>query len=313
MLQQTQVATVIPYFERFVERFPNVNSLANAPLDDVLHLWSGLGYYARARNLHKAANIIASDYEGEFPATLTQLIELPGIGRSTAGAIASLAMGQATAILDGNVKRVLCRYFAVEGWSGHSMVLKKLWALSEQLTPRERAGNYNQAMMDLGSIVCTRAKPACEKCPLNNGCLALKKNLVSALPTPKKRVTLPVKQRYWLVSKNDNAFFLEKKPPTGLWGGLWTFPEFATYAEIEELCIKKGLDLNGLEVLPQKRHTFSHYHLDYTPVTYSVIKEMPIKTSKIEESVQSCWYQANGHAKIGLPAPVSKLIEQLSN
>jgi len=311
MLQQTQVATVISYFERFVERFPSVNLLANAPLDDVLHLWSGLGYYARARNLHKTANIIASEYEGTFPATLTQLIELPGIGRSTAGAIASLAMGQATAILDGNVKRVLCRYFAVEGWSGHSAVLKKLWALSEQLTPQERAGNYNQAMMDLGSIVCTRTKPACEQCPLNKDCLALQQNLVNALPTPKKRVKIPVKQRYWLVSKNKNEFFLEKKPPTGLWGGLWTFPEFETYGKLEEWCVSKGLDLTSLDRQLEKRHTFSHYHLDYTPVIYSVTKEMPIKTPKIEESAQSCWYQANGHAKIGLPTPVSKLIEQL--
>ncbi len=308
MLQQTQVTTVIPYFERFIERFPTIDLLANGALDDVLHLWSGLGYYARARNLHKAAAIITGEYGGLFPQTLTELVALPGIGRSTAGAIMSLAMGRSEAILDGNVKRVLCRFFAIEGWSGSNAVLKELWALSEQLTPLKRVGNYNQAMMDLGSIVCTRAKPSCGYCPLNKDCLALKSDLVKQLPTPKKRLSLPVKKRYWLVPKNDNEVFLEKNPPLGLWGGLWVFPAFEDYDELKAYCVQNGLNLDDVQTRLEQRHTFSHYHLDYTAIVCGISKE----TLKIEESGNSCWYRANSHVKIGLPTPVSKLIDQLT-
>lgn len=308
MLQQTQVATVIPYFDRFIKNYPNVDSLANASLDSVLHQWSGLGYYARARNLHKTANIIVDEYGGKFPQTLDELIELPGIGRSTAGAIASLAMGQSAAILDGNVKRVLCRYFEVEGWSGESRILKKLWQLSERLTPKARTGNYNQAMMDLGSAVCTRTKPKCASCPLSESCLALKNNIVMQLPTPKKRVSLPVKERYWLVNKNDNDVLLMQNPPVGLWGGLWVFPEFETYNELVNWCIERKVNSKELQILKQQRHTFSHYHLDYTPVICFSVKAEP----QIAEPNKSRWYQTNSHVKIGLPVPVSELIKTLT-
>jgi A/G-specific adenine glycosylase len=309
MLQQTQVATVIPYFQRFLKHFPSVECLANASIDDVLHFWSGLGYYARARNLYKTANIVVNEYQGLFPTSLVDLIELPGIGRSTAGAIASLAMGQSTAILDGNVKRVLCRYFAIQGWSGSAATLKKLWTLSEQSTPENRAGNYNQAMMDLGATVCTRSKPCCDDCPLKESCLGLKHGLVSLLPTPKKRTSLPIKNRYWLVSKNQNEFFLKKNSPIGLWGGLWVFPEFESYDELASWCEQKSIDLNGSEMLEQKRHNFSHYQLNYT----AVICTPSAQPHQISEPGITCWYQINSRVKIGLPKPVSELIKQLTD
>lgn len=309
MLQQTQVATVIPYFERFIDNFPSIEALAKVPLDDVLHYWSGLGYYARARNLHKTAVMIVEKYKGSFPETLAELVDLPGIGRSTGGAIASLSMGQSEAILDGNVKRVLCRFFAIQGWSGSAAILKRLWALSEQLTPKKNAGHYNQAMMDLGATVCTRSKPNCTQCPLMNDCLALKQELVSILPTPKKRMNLPVKKRYWLVQKNGQEFLLKQRPPVGLWGGLWAFSEFSSYDELNVWCDAKGIDLAASDKMAEKRHTFSHYHLDYTPIVCAASTRPP----QIEDEHRTSWYQIDSRVKIGLPKPVSELISQLTN
>jgi A/G-specific adenine glycosylase len=308
MLQQTQVATVIPYFERFIESFPSICDLAQAPLDDVLHHWSGLGYYARARNLHKTAGIVVTEYGGDFPNNIVGLMELPGIGRSTAGAIASLSMGLPKPILDGNVKRVLSRFFAIEGWTGSAAVMKALWALSETLTPTTRANHYNQAMMDLGATVCTRSKPSCCRCPLSTECVALKKNTVAELPTPKKRTTLPVKKRYWLVSKHEQGFFLIQNPQVGLWGGLWVFPEFETYEELLTWSLNKGVEKSSFSQLDEQRHTFSHFHLDYTAIICSAIE----KQIKISEPERTCWYQFDSHVKIGLPKPVSGLIQQLA-
>lgn len=224
MLQQTQVATAIPYFERFLQAFPTLADLADAPLEEVLHLWSGLGYYARARNLHKTSQVVQQQHAGVFPQTVDGLMQLPGIGRSTAGAIVSLSMGQSAAILDGNVKRVLCRFFAIDGWPGKADVLKKLWQLSEHLTPEKEAGHFNQAMMDLGATVCTRAKPTCNNCPLSNDCLGLKLDVVAKLPTAKKRMVLPVKKRYWLVEKTKNNVKLVQNPTEGLVGWALGFP-----------------------------------------------------------------------------------------
>ncbi|PHS72777.1 MAG: A/G-specific adenine glycosylase [Cycloclasticus sp.] len=309
MLQQTQVATVIPYFERFIQHFPNLADLAQAPLDDVLHFWSGLGYYARARNLHKTAKLVIVNYKGEFPTIVAELISLPGIGRSTAGAIASLAMGQSEPILDGNVKRVLSRFYAIEGWTGSSVFLKSLWRVSERLTPEKRANNFNQAMMDLGATLCTRSKPRCQQCPLKESCLALKQDKVSQLPTPKKRSVLPVKKRYWLVSKKQNEVFLNQKAPAGLWGGLWAFPEFETYDELVEWAQQQGISVEGSQQLAEKRHTFSHFHLDYTPVICAPLTPQ----SKISKSEKVCWYRAGSRVKIGLPKPVSELIHELTN
>lgn len=309
MLQQTQVATVIPYFERFIQNFPNIEALALAPLDDVLHFWSGLGYYARARNLHKTAVLIVEKYKGSLPKSVIELTELPGIGRSTAGAIVSLSMQQPAPILDGNVKRVLSRFFIVEGWTGGAATLKKLWELSERFTPNSNAHHYNQAMMDLGATVCTRSKPACGQCPLNEGCEALKQGRVLELPTPKKKVKLPAKKRFWLVIKNDNKLMLEQRPPTGLWGGLWAFPEFNEHTDLVEACDKLGVDLATAKTWDEKRHTFSHYHLDYTVIICS----KQLRLQQIQETGKTRWYQADERVKIGLPKPVSELLTALSN
>lgn len=308
MLQQTQVATVIPYFQRFIEHFPRLEDLAAAELDDVLHDWSGLGYYARARNLHKTAKRLVDEHQSGFPNSVAGLCELPGIGRSTAGAIASLALGQSAAILDGNVKRVLCRCFAVHGWPGRSAVLKQLWQLTETLSPEYRTGEYNQAMMDLGATVCTRAKPNCASCPLSQICLALKQGEVAALPTAKKRTRLPVKRKYWLVSVRQSEVMLHRRPISGLWGGLWAFPSFDSYDALNEWCEQQGVDIGATEVLAEKRHTFSHYHLDYIPVIHTE-KNL---SRHIAEPDRSCWYQASSRVKIGIPKPVSQLIEQLA-
>ena len=308
MLQQTQVSTAIPYFERFIKQFPSLEDLAKADLDEVLHNWSGLGYYARARNLHKTAGLIVSDYQGVFPTNVEGLEALPGIGRSTAGAIASLALGQAAAILDGNVKRVLCRYFAIQGWPGNGATLKQLWQLSETLSPQYRSGEYNQAMMDLGATICTRSKASCARCPLKASCLALKADQVSSLPTPKKRASLPVKRAYWVVSKRQEEVLLQQRPPTGLWGGLWAFPTFDSYDELSDWCNAEGVDINEAEVMTEKRHTFSHYHLDYTPVVFTADEQ----ARRVSEAVKTCWYQISSHVKIGLPKPVSQLLKQLT-
>ncbi len=219
MLQQTQVTTVIPYFNAFIEKFPDINTLANAPLDEVLHLWSGLGYYARARNLHKTAQLIAE--LGYFPDSLEALNKLPGIGLSTAGAILSIAFNKSHPILDGNVKRVLTRFKAVSGWSGDSGVNKQLWAISAQLTPKQRVADYTQAIMDLGATLCTRNKPKCDACPIKSFCIAKLTDTVALFPAPKPTKFIPTKKLTLLLLRNiDHSILLEKRPPTGIWGGL---------------------------------------------------------------------------------------------
>jgi len=304
MLQQTQVATVIPYFNVFVERFPDIASLANAPIDEVLHLWSGLGYYARARNLHKTAQLIAE--RGRFPDTLDELIELPGIGLSTAGAILSIAFNKSQPILDGNVKRVLTRFKAVPGWPGNSAVNKELWAISARLTPIARVADYTQAIMDLGATVCTRSKPDCGVCPLNAGCLARLADNISAYPTPKPAKTLPVKQlTLLLLSDADNRILLEKRPPTGIWGGLWSLPEFDSITAAQNWCLTKNIQITAQQTLSTRRHTFSHYHLDYTPQL--VQADNPINF--VMEANQTVWYKVEQVNKLGLAAPIKQLLQ----
>ncbi|MFI3120521.1 MAG: A/G-specific adenine glycosylase [Methylococcaceae bacterium] len=305
MLQQTQVATVIPYFNVFIENFPDVRSLANAPIDEVLHLWSGLGYYARARNLHKTARLIAA--RGSFPDTLEELLELPGIGLSTAGAILSIAFNKSHPILDGNVKRVLSRFKAVSGWPGNSAVNKELWAISAELTPVHRVADYTQAIMDLGATVCTRSKPACGACPLNAGCLARLAGNVSAFPTPKPAKTLPVKQLvFLLLSDADNRILLEKRPPTGIWGGLWSLPEFDSMTAAQDWCLSRTIPITAQQTLAVRRHTFSHYHLDYTPLL--VQSDNPINF--VMEANQTVWYKVEQLNKLGLAAPIKRLLQQ---
>lgn len=305
MLQQTQVSTVIPYFHAFTEKFPDIESLANAPVDEVLYRWSGLGYYARARNLHKTAQLIVA--QGRFPDTLDELIALPGIGLSTAGAILSIAFKKSHPILDGNVKRLLARFKAVSGWPGHSSVNKELWAISAHLTPIDRVADYTQAMMDLGAIICTRSNPACEICPLNSHCLARNTHSVSLFPTPKPAKTLPVKRlTLLLLSNNTRQILLEKRPPTGIWGGLWSLPEFDDIEAAQNWCLTKNAPIINQEILAIKRHTFSHYHLDYTPLLIQT--DNPINI--VMEANQTVWYKAEQINDLGLAAPIKRLLQQ---
>ncbi len=306
MLQQTQVQTVIPYYERFLQRFPDLQALADAPLDDVLHHWSGLGYYARARNLHQAARVVRDQHQGEFPREFDAVCQLPGIGRSTAGAILSLACQQRFAILDGNVKRVLARFYAVEGWPGKSAVLKQLWELSEAVTSDERVAEFNQAMMDLGATVCTRGRPDCARCPLSDACRAHAAGTQARYPQPKPRARLPQRETHMLLLVDGQAAYLERRPAQGIWGGLWSFPEFDSREALLAWCDARALDTAGIETQPPLGHTFSHFHLTITP------HRLALKNpgfSVMEGSGR--WYTLGRAEAVGLAAPVQRLLGRL--
>jgi A/G-specific adenine glycosylase len=304
MLQQTQVSTVIPYFNAFISRFPDIASLAIAPLDEVLHYWSGLGYYARARNLHKSAQIIHQ--RQHFPDTLPELMALAGIGQSTAGAILSIAFNSSHPILDGNVKRVLTRYKGIAGWTGDSAVAKQLWAVSSELTPIQRCADYTQAMMDLGATLCTRSKPLCLACPLVHHCVAYKTGTIALLPTSKPSKVLPIKQVIFLVLQNNQQqIYLQKRPPIGIWGGLWSLPEFDSVEAALDFCITNNIDIKHQQIQSSARHTFSHYHLDYTPLL--VQTESP--TNFVMEAECAVWYNKQQINKLGLAAPIKHLLQ----
>lgn len=306
MLQQTQVSSVIGYFNRFMARFPTVQSLAEAELDEVLQHWSGLGYYARARNLHKTAQIVTAN-GGEFPQTVEELSALPGIGCSTAGAILSIACGQSQPILDGNVKRVLARFSAIRGWPGDNKVATQLWSISRQYTPQQRTGDYTQAMMDLGATLCTRSKPNCEICPVGDACLARQLDLVKQLPESKPRRELPVKQLYFLLLQDaESRVLLERRPPVGIWGGLWSLPEFDDLRQMQDWAAQHNYRLEGQQTLPSQRHTFSHYHLDYTPL----LARLENPTHNVMEASSSLWYKACDIDSLGLPTPIKRLLQQ---
>jgi A/G-specific adenine glycosylase len=311
MLQQTQVKTVIPYFERFILKFPTVEALAAAPEDEVLHLWTGLGYYARARNLHKAAKMVVIECGGEFPATLERLEALPGVGRSTAGAILSIAFKQRASILDGNVKRVLARYHRVEGWPGNAPVHKQLWDIADQYTPDERCADYTQAMMDLGATLCTRSAPACELCPLVNDCEAKRYQDQSAYPGKKPRKVLPVRNTHFVIARTpDGYIWLEKRPSKGIWGGLWCFPEVESAEDAESACFDRwNVARTDILTWPQFRHTFSHYHLDITPV----VAKLGSVPQSIMEGDRQLWYNVRSAPEIGLAAPVASLLKKLAD
>ena len=309
MLQQTQVATVIAYYQRFMASYPSIKGLAQAHNDDVMHHWTGLGYYARARNLHKTAKIIADDYNGYFPTTLDEVIALPGIGRSTAGAILAFANKQRHAILDGNVKRVLARFYEVEGWYGKKEVETKLWTLADANTPDINVDVYTQAIMDFGATLCSRSKPNCKDCPLQSDCSAFASDRVNELPHGKPKKAKPTKHTYMLLVKNSNdEFLLQQNPPAGIWGGLWC-P--AQVEKLEPHHAVGGLNIETLETCPIFKHTFSHYHLEITPVLCRVQGD----AHAIAESKQ-VWYKSKPDAheqqKIGLAAPVKKLMELYS-
>ncbi len=307
MLQQTQVQTVIPYFERFMKRFPTVRALADASQDEVLHHWSGLGYYARARNLHRAAQVIRDEHAGVFPGDIDTVTALPGIGRSTAGAILSLALGQRHPILDGNVKRVLARHEAVDGWPGKTAVAKTLWAIAERNTPRTRSAAYTQAIMDLGATLCTRSKPACERCPVRTDCRALAAGTIADYPGRKPKKDKPRRQTTMLIASDESSVYLEKRPDAGIWGGLWSFPELGERT-LEDWCADT---LNGAaistETWPALSHSFSHYDLDIQPILVRI--DAPL--SKVADGDDARWYRLDGEPPGGIAAPVTKLIDQL--
>ena len=304
MLQQTQVATVIPYFQRFVGQFPDVQSLATAQQDDVLALWAGLGYYARARNLHKAAQLVVSQHGGEFPRSVEELEALPGIGRSTAGAISAQAYGVRAAILDGNVKRVLARMYAVSGWPGESAVAKTLWQHAETLTPDERLADYTQAIMDLGATLCTRTKPRCLLCPWQSQCAASESGLQENYPGKKPKKVRPQKAVQMLVVLNERGeLLLQKRPPTGIWGGLWCLPETEVSIAPDEAAEQLGLQAEFLRALPVVPHAFSHYDLDIEP------KQLSLKAVAVVQEADQQWAPLQQPSQWpGLPAPVKKLL-----
>jgi A/G-specific adenine glycosylase len=313
MLQQTQVSTVIPYFLRFMEHFPTIETLSAASEDTVLHFWTGLGYYSRARNLQRSAKKIMTDFQGIFPSDLDSLQSLPGIGRSTAGAILAIAFAQNAPILDGNVKRVLVRLHGITAWSGEKTVTEKLWTLAEKFTPTQRIGDYTQAIMDLGATLCVRGTPRCHECPLQNDCAAFQLGIAKTLPAKKPSVKIPTRAVTMLVFSNkQNHILLEKRPTTGVWGGLWSLPEMtspAILSEIRNTCQQRfKLSIKTIKTGQPFRHTFSHYHLDITPVYISVLKP----AGKIMEAGQQIWYNTQQPESIGLPAPVKNLIRELS-
>jgi A/G-specific adenine glycosylase len=311
MLQQTQVATVIPYYERFMARFPTVTALAEAPIDDVLHLWTGLGYYARARNLHRAAVAIHTDFHGQFPKTFEGVASLPGIGRSTAGAILALSSGQRFPILDGNVKRVLARYFGVEGSTAEKSVQDRLWHLSDTCTPEERVDIYTQAIMDLGATVCTRHKPLCAYCPLAQGCYARATSRQGDLPTPRtSKGTRRSREIFMLVAmRGDGSVLLERRPESGIWGGLWCLPEFETASAASAYA---GHTLKSAQAQPKPlsivEHAFTHFDLVITPLLTRCAGY-----AGVMDSIPTLWYNARDPARIGLPAPIKTLLDNLSS
>ena len=315
MLQQTRTTTAVAYFERFVDRFATVDELAGADIDSVLHLWSGLGYYSRANHLHRAAQIIRDRYGGELPRAIDTLQSLPGIGRSTAGAILAQAYGDRHPILDGNAKRVICRYHAVDGWPGKAAVQRRLWALAKAHTPHQRVADYTQAIMDLGATVCTRSRPLCEQCPIARDCIAFLNNRQRSLPTPRPLKPLPSREIYCVIVRADNGnILLEKRPPVGVWGGLYSFPECATIHQIDPLLQQRfGLTVTTMRLLAPIKHTFSHYKLMIHP---AVVETKIADTWQVMESAPTVWYNNTTQPidqPIGIAAPVQRILQQLES
>jgi len=300
MLQQTQVSAVIPYYERFLKRFPTVAGLAAASEDEVLQLWSGLGYYARGRNLHAAAGIIAKD---GFPERSEAIAQLPGVGRSTAAAIAAFAFGERAAILDGNVKRVLARHAGIKGFPGDKKVEAKLWTLAESLLPRKNIETYTQALMDLGATLCTKARPRCGDCPVQKTCVALKKGLTGKLPSPRPAKTIPSKTTTWLVLRHAGQVLLEKRPSPGIWGGLWSFPEIDGEDPAIYCRTRLGCDMKSMQRLDDVEHGFTHYHLTIRPLLCEVAPTTRAGAPGL------LWLDIEEATSAATPAPVRKLVQ----
>ncbi|HVY53219.1 MAG TPA: A/G-specific adenine glycosylase [Gammaproteobacteria bacterium] len=311
MLQQTQVTTVIPYYQRFLSQFPDVTALANAKEDEVLHLWAGLGYYSRARNLHRTAKMVQQQWNGQFPDNVEELQKLPGIGRSTAGAIVSCAFYKKAAILDGNVKRLLTRFHGVTDPIDLPKTQAQLWELAEQYTPADRVADYSQVMMDLGATICTRKNPRCNECPLQTYCLAHQTGIANELPTKKAKRAIPIREATFLVLRYQDKVLLQKRPSIGIWGGLWSLPQLAekvSLNDVKEFC-RESFKLNPKTAKSLKpfRHTFSHFHLDIHPVEITLSAVTP----KAMDGNSLIWYSLNQPEALGLPAPVQSLLESI--
>ena len=309
MLQQTQVSTVKPYYERFMRRFPDVRTLAAADVDEVLHLWSGLGYYARARNLHRAAGLICGEHGAQLPRSFAALAQLPGIGRSTAGAILALSCNERFPILDGNVRRVLTRYFGAAGGESGAAALRRLWELSERCTPAARVAEYTQAVMDLGATVCVRARPLCQLCPLSAGCFAHRTGCQDQLPAARRARERRTRSVFMVVARNENgSVLLERRPDSGVWGGLWCLPQFDT-ASAAQTFIRHSLAASGS--VPQRlnavEHAFTHFSLIIRPLLVNCAG-----AGAVMEEGASLWYNIRAPARIGLPAPIATLLAGLS-
>lgn len=306
MLQQTQVITVIPYYQRFMAAFPDVRALAAASEEQVLAQWSGLGYYARARNLHKAACAIVEKFGGQFPRNFNDIVQLPGIGRSTAAAICALAYHQRRAILDGNVKRVLARWCGIEGWTGDKKVEEKLWQQAEALLPQQDVAAYTQALMDLGATVCVRNRPRCALCPVRTDCVALQQDRTAELPAPRPKKTLPERQAVFLLLLHGNDILLEKRPAGGIWGGLWCLPQFDDEGAAKEWFERTGLAARAGERLETFTHTFTHFRLHITPLKV----ELACKPSRAAAPGR-IWLEVAEALHAAIPTPLRKLLQSL--
>ncbi|TAM13016.1 MAG: A/G-specific adenine glycosylase [Nevskiaceae bacterium] len=305
MLQQTQVATVIPYFQHFIARFPDVQALAAAAPDEVLAAWSGLGYYARARNLHAAARRIVGELGGNWPQTLDGWLALPGIGRSTAGAVLAQAFGQRHAILDGNVRRVLARHTGIAGWPGVPAVARELWTVAEQRLPHRRLADYTQAQMDLGALLCTARNPRCAECPVAADCVALRENHVAQLPTPRPRRERPRRVlELLLVGDGNGRWLLERRPPAGIWGGLWCPPLVETAQQRQAWCVARGITVSRWRRLAAVEHGFTHFQLEMRP-RVACLTTAGRGARAADDAAR--WLTVDEVLALGLPAPVRRL------
>jgi A/G-specific adenine glycosylase len=308
MLQQTQVATVERYYDRFVSSFPSVTALAEASEDEVLHAWSGLGYYGRARNLQRAARRVCDEHGGEVPRDFAALESLPGIGRSTAGAILALSSNQRHAILDGNVKRVLARVHRIERAPDDPAALRDLWRLAEAHTPASRVDHYTQAIMDLGATLCTRTRPKCDDCPLRESCVARRDGSQARLPARRPKRVRPRRSAFVVVAVNrTGAVLLERRPPSGIWGGLWTFPQFDS--ELDARAFAGGTA--DAPLLADYEHAFTHFDLTLRPLLVRRFEWQ--RATQVADSERYCWYDADRPARIGLAKPVLDIVRQIAS
>jgi len=321
MLQQTQVAAVIEYYTRFLKAFPTVKKLAQAQTPEVMAQWAGLGYYARARNLHACAQRVVSEWGGSFPTTAQELVTLPGIGPSTAAAIAAFCFGERAAILDGNVKRVFARHGGIEGDPSTRAVEQQLWGMAREQLPSARACNgdanamatYTQGLMDLGATLCTRSRPRCQDCPIHSDCMARKEGRTDELPSARTRKTLPERSVAIMLAHRSGHILLEQRPATGIWGGLWSLPEFSADVSSTDFCVSLGLQVTKIERLPAFLHVFTHYRLTIAPV---IARTTEPKSSAAEQSLSKPtlhWTKISSLHRIGLPAPIRKLLLGLIN